>query len=136
MFYKRFRSALLPLSMFALMVAFASMFAAGSASAAPSAKSGSDSNSNDTGMLLVSVLDARSQEIVNGATLVVFDTNANMVATAIIDSGNTAETDAVQFGLVEGNYKVEIAAQGYETMVVVTSVMAGEASRYDVELQQ
>jgi hypothetical protein len=117
MFYKRFRSALLPLSMFALMVAFASMFAAGSASAAPSAKSGSDSNSND-------------------ATLVVFDTNANMVATAIIDSGNTAETDAVQFGLVEGNYKVEIAAQGYETMVVVTSVMAGEASRYDVELQQ
>lgn len=135
MFYKRFKSALLPISMFALMVAFASMFAAGSASAAPSAKSRSTSSSN-TGTLLVSVLDARSQEIVNGATLLVFDTNANVVATAIVESSNTAETDAVQFGLMEGNYKVEITAQGYETTVVVTSVMASEASRYDVELQQ
>ncbi|HYP39871.1 MAG TPA: hypothetical protein VEX13_05880 [Chloroflexia bacterium] len=135
MFYKRFKSALLPLSMFALMVAFASMFAAGSASAAPSAKSRSTSSSN-TGTLLVSVVDASSQEIVNGAELLVFDTNANVVATAIVDSGNPAETDAVQFNLMEGNYKVEIAARGYETMVVVTSVTASEASRYDVELQK
>lgn len=135
MFYKRWKSALLPLSMFALMMAFATMFAAGLASAAPSPKS-RPATSNDTGTLLVSVLDAQSREIVNGAELLVFDTNANVVATAVVDSGNTAETDAVQFGLLEGNYKVEIAAQGYETTVVVVSVIASESSRYDVELQK
>ena len=135
MFYKRFKSALLPLSMFALMVAFASMFAAGSASAAPSAKSRSASSSN-TGTLFVSVVDAGSREMVNGAELLVFDTDANVVATAIVDGGSTADTDAVQFSLVEGNYKVEIAARGYETTVVVVTVMASETHQYDVELQQ
>ena len=135
MFYKRFKSALLPLSMFALMVAFASMFAAGPASAAPSAKSRS-ATGNDTGTLLVSVLDAESREMVNGAELLVFDTNANVVATAIVDSGSTADTDAVQFSLMQGNYKVEITARGYETRVVVVTVIASETSRYDVELQK
>ncbi|HEX9988474.1 MAG TPA: carboxypeptidase-like regulatory domain-containing protein [Chloroflexia bacterium] len=135
MFYKRFKSALLPLSMFALMVAFASMFAAGSASAAPSANSRPTSTS-DTGTLLVSVIDAQSREIVNGAQLMVFDTDANVVATAIVDSGSTADTDAVQFSLMQGNYKVEITAEGYETTVVVVSVMASETHQYDVELQK
>jgi hypothetical protein len=135
MFYKRFKSALLPLSMLALMVAFASMFAAGSASAAPSAKSRSTS-SNNIGTLFVSVVDAESREIVNGAEIQVFDTDANVVAKDVVVSSSAAETDAVQFTLVEGNYKVAISAQGYETVDVVMSVMAGESSQYDVELQK
>jgi hypothetical protein len=135
MLYKRWKSALLPLSMFALMVAFASMFAAGPASAAPSPKSRA-ATSNDTGTLLVSVLDAESRERVTGAQLMVFDTNANVVATGVVDTSNTADTDGVQFSLPQGNYKVNTSAQGYATTDVVMSVMAGETSQYDVELQK
>jgi hypothetical protein len=127
------RNAVRVLSLFAIMMAFAAMFAAGSASAATRANGFSTPSKNGT--LLVSVVDAKTKEMVAGAEIEILDANANVVAKAVV-GGNTAEIDTVQFSLNQGAYKMYITADGYQRVEAQVSVTAGQTTKYEAELQQ
>ncbi|HEX9987399.1 MAG TPA: PEGA domain-containing protein [Chloroflexia bacterium] len=127
------RNSVRVLGLFAIMMAFAAMFAAGSASAATSTNS--YSTPSDTGTFVVSVIDAKSKELVGGAEIEILDANANVVAKAVV-GGPMAETDTVQFTLAQGAYKMYITADGYQKVETQISVTAGQTSKYEAELQQ
>jgi hypothetical protein len=126
------RNSVRVLGLFAIMMAFAAMFAAGSASAATRANGFSTPK---TGTFIVSVVDAKTKELVGGAEIEIFDTNGNVIAKAVV-GGNTAETDTVQFTLQQGAYKMYITADGYQTVNTQISVMAGQTTKSQVELQK
>jgi hypothetical protein len=128
------RNSVRVLGLFAIMMAFAAMFAAGSASAATSTKNGFSTPTN-TGTFVVSVIDAKTKELVAGAEIEILDANANVVAKAVV-GGNTAETDTVQFTLNQGVYKMYITAEGYQTVETQISVTASQTTKYEAELQQ
>jgi hypothetical protein len=127
------RNSVRVLGLFAIMMAFAAMFAAGSASAATRANG--FSAPTNTGTFVVSVVDAKTKEIVGGAEIEILDANANVVAKAVV-GGNTAEIDTVQFSLNQGAYKMYITADGYQTVNTQISVTAGQTTKSQVELQQ
>ncbi|HET6261731.1 MAG TPA: hypothetical protein VFG99_05770 [Chloroflexia bacterium] len=127
------RNSVRVLGLFAIMMAFAAMFAAGSASAATSANG--FSTPTNTGTFVVSVLDAKTKELVGGAEIEILDANANVVAKAVVGDPK-AETDTVQFTLNQGIYKMYITADGYHRVETQVSVTAGEATKYEAELQQ
>ena len=127
------RNSVRVLGLFAIMMAFAAMFAAGSASAATSTNS--YSTPSDTGTFVVSVIDAKSKELVGGAEIEILDANANVVAKAVVGDPR-AETDTVQFTLAQGAYKMYITADGYQKVETQISVTAGQTSKYEAELQQ
>jgi hypothetical protein len=127
------RNSVRVLGLFAIVMAFAAMFAAGSASAATRANR--ISTGGDTGTFIVSVVDAKTKEIVGGAEIEIFDANANVVAKAVV-GGNTAETDTVQFTLQQGAYKMRITAEGYQRVEAQVNVTAGQTTKSQVELQK
>ena len=126
------RNSIRVLGLFAIMMAFAAMFAAGSASAATRANGFS---TPQTGTFVVSVVDAKSKEMVGGAEIEILDANANVVAKAVVGDPK-AETDSVQFTLNEGAYKMYITADGYQKVEAQVSVTAGQTTKSQVELQQ
>ena len=127
------RNSVRVLGLFAIMMAFAAMFAAGSASAAT--RTNSFSTGGDTGTFVVSVVDAGSKELVGGAEIQILDANANVVAKAVVGDPK-AETDTVQFTLAQGAYKMYITAEGYQTVETQISVTAGQTTKSQVELQK
>ena len=127
------RNSVRVLGLFAIMMAFAAMFAAGSASAATRTKNGFSTPT--TGTFVVSVIDAKSKEMVGGAEIEILDANANVVAKAVVGDPK-AETDTVQFTLAQGTYKMYITADGYQKVETQISVTAGQTSKSQVELQQ
>jgi hypothetical protein len=120
--------------LFALLMAFAAMFAAGSASAATS-RNGVSAARNTTGTIQVSVVDTKTKNIVTGAEIEILNASGNVIAKAVV-GGNTAETDTVQFTLEQGYYKMYINAKGYQTVNTQIYVKAGTISKTEVELQQ
>ena len=130
------RNSVRVLGLFAIMMAFAAMFAAGSASAATPANSLSTGR-NTIGTYIVRVVDAKTQEIVNGAEIEVLNASGNVVAKAVVGANDpTAQSDAVEFRLQQGAYKMYITAPGYETVNTQISVKAGQTVRSEVELQK
>ena len=126
------RNSVRVLGLFAIMMAFAAMFAAGSASAATRANGFSTPK---TGTFVVSVVDAESKELVGGAEIEILDANANVVAKAVVGDPR-AETDTVQFTLAQGAYKMYITADGYQRVETQISVTAGQTTKSQVELQK
>jgi hypothetical protein len=127
------RNSVRVLGLFAIMMAFAAMFAAGSASAAT--RTNGFSTPTNTGTYIVSVVDAESKELVGGAEIEILDANANVVAKAVVGDPK-AETDTVQFTLAQGAYKMYITADGYQTVNTQISVTAGQTTKSQVELQK
>ncbi len=128
------RNSVRVLGLFAIMMAFAAMFSAGSASAATSTKNGF-ATPTANGTYIVSVIDAKTKEMVAGAEVEILNGQGQVVAKAVV-GGNMAETDTVQFTLAEGAYKMYITADGYQTVETQISVVAGQTQKAEVELQQ
>jgi hypothetical protein len=83
------------------------------------------------GMLSGNVTDARGANVAN-ATVRVYDTNNNVVATATTDDSGNYEVH----GLPEGNYRVEVSQQGFRSYVENdVAVTGGEEVSKDVTLQ-
>lgn len=122
------------LGLFAMLMAFAAMFAAGSASAATS-RNGLAAARNTTGTIQVSVVDTKTKNVVTGAEIEILNASGNVIAKGVV-GGNTAETDTVQFTLEQGNYKMYITAKGYQNVSTQISVKAGTTTKAEVELQQ
>ena len=127
------RNSVRALGLFAIMMAFAAMIAAGSASAATSVNSYSDPT--DAGTFVVSVIDAKTKEMVGGAEIEILDANANVVAKAVVGDPK-AQTDTVEFTLAQGTYKMYITADGYQKVETQISVTASQTTKSQVELQQ
>jgi hypothetical protein len=117
-----------------MLMAFAAMFAAGSASAATS-RNGLAAARNTTGTIQVSVVDTKTKNVVTGAEIEILNASGNVIAKGVV-GGNTAETDTVQFTLEQGNYKMYITAKGYQNVSTQISVKAGTTTKAEVELQQ
>lgn len=132
------RNSVRVLGLFAIMMAFAAMFAAGPASA-NGLTPATDQGRVPMGTYLVRVVDAKTQEIVNGAEIEILNASGNVVAKAVVgaDAKNpSVQSDAVEFRLPQGNYKMYITAPGYETVNTQISVKAGRTIRSQIALEE
>ncbi|HYP40890.1 MAG TPA: carboxypeptidase regulatory-like domain-containing protein [Chloroflexia bacterium] len=124
------RNSVRVLGLFAIMMAFAAMFAAGSASA-NTITPGSGSARVSAGTLIVSVVDAKSQEVVAGAEVEISNAKGQVVAKAVV-----GKSGVVEFKLAAGVYKMHVTAQDYQTMSAEIAIKSGQSSKTQVELQK
>jgi anaerobic selenocysteine-containing dehydrogenase len=122
------RNSVRVLGLFAIMMAFAAMFAAGSASANTITP---NTARVSAGTLIVSVVDAKSQEVVAGAEIEISNAKGQVVAKAVV-----GKSGVVEFKLAQGVYKMHVTAQDYQTMSAEIAIKSGQTSKSQVALQK
>ncbi len=122
------RNSVRVLGLFAIMMAFAAMFAAGSASANTITP---NTSRVSAGTFIVSVVDAKSQDIVAGAEVEISNAKGQVVAKAVV-----GKSGVVEFKLAQGVYKMHVSAEGYQTMSAEIAIKSGQSSKTQVALQK